>query len=104
MCACDDRFPASTISSEGGRDAPMALGADWAFYISANDGGREYVTHLAAPSHIQTVIPRELPRATPVIVEALEACAAHISAPVIELCAVDKVTITKDMHMIPQIR
>jgi len=62
----------------------MALEADWAFYISANDGGREYVTHWAAPSHIQTVIPRELPRATQAIVGALAACAAHTSAPVID--------------------
>jgi len=45
----------------------------------------------------------ELRRATSAIVGALAACAAHISATLLEFCTVDNATMTKDMHIIPQI-
>lgn len=96
MCARDDRFTESAMSSGGGRDVS-----------TAKEGRRERQrafdrcqnrTYRAAPLHTSTAFPREPPRAIPAIAEAHVTCAAHTVALLPLPYAINQVTAVK---MIP---
>jgi hypothetical protein len=78
MCARDERFTESAMSSGGGRDVSTAK-EGWrerqlAFSRSQN------CMYQAAPLHTSTEFPREPPIAIPAIAEAHVTCAAHTAA------------------------